>query len=69
VLTGTGSDGDRGVCAVKRAGGKVIAQDQQSSAFFGMPRAAIGTGSVDLVLPLDEIAPALVGLAANPSTP
>src|SRR5262249_24466905 len=69
VLTGTGSDGDRGVCAVKRAGGTVIAQNEQSSAFFGMPADAIEPGSVDLVLPLDEIAPALVGLAAKANAP
>jgi two-component system chemotaxis response regulator CheB len=62
VLTGTGSDGNMGVQAIKRMGGTVVAQDEQSSEFFGMPGAAIHTGSVDFVLPLDEIADALVTL-------
>jgi two-component system chemotaxis response regulator CheB len=62
VLSGSGSDGDGGVRAVKRGGGTVIAQDQQTSQFFGMPGAAIGTGVVDLVLPLPDIAPALISL-------
>jgi two-component system, chemotaxis family, protein-glutamate methylesterase/glutaminase len=69
VLSGTGSDGDRGVRAVKQAGGTVIAQDRETSEFFGMPAAAIETGSVDLILPLGEIAPALVALAAKARTP
>jgi len=43
-------------------GGTVIAQDEKSSDFFGMPSAAIQTGNVDFILPLDEIAPALVTL-------
>jgi len=62
VLTGTGSDGNTGVRAVKQAGGTVIAQDEQTSQFFGMPGTAIGTGAVDQVLPLQEIAEALVAL-------
>ena len=65
VLTGTGSDGALGVEAIKRVGGTVIAQDEATSEFFGMPGAAIGTGSVDFVLPLDQIADALVSLLAE----
>lgn len=60
VLTGSGSDGAQGVLAVKARGGFVIVQDPQSSAFGGMPQAAIDTGVVDRVLPLDEIAQALL---------
>ncbi len=48
ILTGTGSDGDMGVRAVEQGGGTVIAQDQETSQFFGMPGAAIGTGAVDV---------------------
>jgi two-component system chemotaxis response regulator CheB len=62
VLTGTGSDGAMGVQAIKKMGGTVIAQDEATAEFFGMPSAAIRSGSVDFVLPLDEIATALVTL-------
>ena len=62
VLTGTGSDGSMGVQAIKNMGGTVIAQDEVTSEFYGMPQAAIKTGSVDFILGLDEIASALVTL-------
>ena len=62
VLTGTGSDGANGIRAIKQMGGKVIAQDRTTDEFFAMPEAAINTGDVDLVLPLNEIAFKLVNL-------
>ncbi|MDA0268253.1 MAG: chemotaxis protein CheB [Cyanobacteria bacterium] len=62
VLSGTGIDGGLGVEAIKAKGGTVIAQNQASSAFFGMPHTAIETGQVDFVLPLNEIAPTLLSL-------
>jgi two-component system chemotaxis response regulator CheB len=62
VLTGTGSDGARGLQAIKKMGGTVIAQDEGTSEFFGMPSAAINTGDVDFVLPLNDIASALTTL-------
>lgn len=62
ILSGSGVDGAMGVRAVKRMNGTVIAQDRATSPFFGMPGAAIETGVVDFVLPLCEIAPALVTL-------
>jgi two-component system chemotaxis response regulator CheB len=68
VLTGTGVDGSRGVCEVKRRGGIVIAQDPAGAEFPGMPEAANSTGCVDLVLPLREIAGALVALAGEGAT-
>lgn len=68
VLTGTGSDGSMGVEAIHKMGGTVIAQDEKTSEFFGMPSAAIATGSVDFILPLSEIAFALTSLVMQPET-
>jgi two-component system chemotaxis response regulator CheB len=62
VLTSTGSDGVMGAQAIKKMGGTMIVQDEKTSEFFGMPGAAILTGNADFVLPLHEIASALVTL-------
>ena len=62
VLTGTGSDGAMGVEAIQKMGGTVIVQDDKSAEFSGMPSAAIKTGNVDFILPLAEIASALMTL-------
>jgi two-component system chemotaxis response regulator CheB len=62
VLTGSGSDGSMGVEAIKKMGGTVLVQDPESAEFRGMPQAAVETKSVDFVLNLDEVAPALVTL-------
>lgn len=62
VLTGKGVDAAMGVQAIKKMGGKVIAQDQTTSEYFDMPQAAIKTGSVDWVVALDKIAATLIGL-------
>ena len=59
VLSGTGADGSLGLKAVKEQGGLVIAQDPEEAGYDGMPRSAISTGAVDLVLPLREIPKAL----------
>src|SRR6056297_651213 len=53
VLSGTGSDGTLGIRAIKEYGGMVIAQDDQSAKFDGMPRSSISTGGVDYILPAD----------------
>lgn len=66
VLTGTGRDGADGVRAVRRAGGFTIAQDAATAEQFGMPATAIETRHVDLVLPLDRMAFALVTLVQGP---
>jgi two-component system chemotaxis response regulator CheB len=62
VLTGSGSDGTLGALSIHKHGGMVIAQDESTSEFFNMPRAAIATGIVDLVLPIEAIASTLVTL-------
>ncbi|MBO1333283.1 chemotaxis protein CheB [Streptomyces sp. VRA16 Mangrove soil] len=65
VLSGTGNDGAMGVDAVKSRGGTVIVQDPESAEFRGMPEAAVGTGAVDFVLPLEEIPAVLRGLVGK----
>jgi two-component system, chemotaxis family, protein-glutamate methylesterase/glutaminase len=67
VLTGTGTDGTMGVGAVKKMGGTVIVQDPKTAEFSGMPSAAVQTGNVDFILPLDEISTALVTLVMGNS--
>ncbi len=62
VLSGTGSDGAAGLRDIKAAGGVTIAQDPASARHDGMPRAAIQTGAVDLVLRPGEIGPVLLRL-------
>ena len=60
VLSGTGADGSLGLKAVKGSGGLVIAQEIGEADYDGMPRSAIATGAVDLVLRAAKIAEALV---------
>lgn len=54
ILSGTGSDGTRGLQAIKEAGGTVLVQDPNTAEFDGMPQMAIATGIVDRVLPLSK---------------
>jgi two-component system, chemotaxis family, protein-glutamate methylesterase/glutaminase len=63
ILSGRGSDGATGAVAVHEFGGTVIAADKASSAYFGMPEAAISRGdAVDHVLPIGEIPALLISL-------
>ena len=66
VLSGTGSDGTAGLRAIKAAGGLTFAQTEASAKFDAMPRSAIRSGFVDLVLPPDAIAREIRRIADHP---
>jgi two-component system CheB/CheR fusion protein len=66
VLSGTASDGADGLREIKVVGGIALAQDPDTARYDGMPRAAIATRMVDLVLPPKEIAAKLAEIAAHP---
>jgi two-component system chemotaxis response regulator CheB len=61
ILTGMGSDGADGLLKMRHAGAHTIAQDEATSAIFGMPREAIERGAAERVLPLHQIAGAMLG--------
>jgi two-component system, chemotaxis family, protein-glutamate methylesterase/glutaminase len=62
VLTGMGNDGTRGAADIVAAGGSVIAQDEATSVVWGMPRSVAQAGLCSAVLPLNQIAPKILGL-------
>ena len=64
LLTGMGADGAKGLGAIRAAGGRTIAQDQESSVVWGMPGEAVKAGAAEQVLPLGEIAAAVLEAAA-----
>jgi two-component system CheB/CheR fusion protein len=66
ILSGTGSDGTRGVRAIKENGGMVMVQDEESAKFDGMPRAAQSTGLADFVLPPDQMPNQLLAFVKHP---
>ena len=68
ILSGTGSDGVRGIRAVKEAGGMVMVQSEESARFDGMPRSAISTGLSDFILPPEEMHLKLVSFTNHPYT-
>ena len=63
VLSGLGSDGTRGVEAIRRLGGRVLIEDPQTAEYPDMPRSAAGTGLADDVRPVSELAACLMALA------
>jgi two-component system chemotaxis response regulator CheB len=62
ILTGMGCDGAKGLLEMREAGAHTIAQDEESSVVFGMPRAAIELGGADEIVGLDHIAKRLIRL-------
>lgn len=63
IMTGMGDDGARGLLAMRRAGARTLAQDEATCVVFGMPRVAIEIGAAQRVLPLGQLAEAVLGLA------
>ena len=66
ILSGTASDGARGIREIKAAGGITFAQKPDTAKYDGMPRAAIATGMVDIVLSPPDIAVKLTQIATHP---
>jgi len=66
ILSGTGTDGTLGLRAVKEEGGVVIVQDANQAKFDGMPRSAVGTGLVDMVLPVEKMAEKILSYVERP---
>jgi two-component system chemotaxis response regulator CheB len=60
ILTGMGHDGLRGARLLKSFGARILAQDEATSAVWGMPRAIVEAKLADAVLPLDEIVPQIL---------
>ncbi len=73
ILSGTGADGSIGVKAIDEKGGFIVAQDPEEADYGGMPRSAIATGIVDIILPVAQIGEALMARdqlhAISPQTP
>src|SRR5579884_517109 len=66
ILSGTGTDGTLGVKAVKAAGGMTMVQEENSAKHSGMPRSAVATGSVDRILPVEEMPKELIRYVRHP---
>ncbi len=66
ILSGTGSDGSRGIRVIKENGGMIIAQDPDSTKFDGMPKSAITTGTVDYILPPQDMPEKIINYVKHP---
>jgi two-component system, chemotaxis family, CheB/CheR fusion protein len=66
ILSGSGSDGSKGVESIKKNGGYVVVQDPMSADFDSMPSHAISTGNVDLILPPEMIGEELIAFLHDP---
>ncbi len=66
VLSGMGTDGTRGIQAIKRWGGQVLVQDPDTAEYISMPSSAAATHLADAVLPPDDLAARLLSLTQQP---
>jgi two-component system, chemotaxis family, protein-glutamate methylesterase/glutaminase len=66
ILTGMGRDGVDGLRAIRQAGGRIIAESEESAVVYGMPAAAVEAGLADFILPLEEVCGAIAGLLVRP---
>ncbi len=69
ILSGSNRDGSAGIRTIREAGGATVAQDPAGAEFKTMPQAAVASGYVDLVLPLEEIGRALMELCSGNRLP
>jgi two-component system chemotaxis response regulator CheB len=60
ILTGMGSDGARGMRAIKVAGGKTLAESEETCVVYGMPKSAVEEGVVDKIIPIHDMARAIL---------
>jgi two-component system chemotaxis response regulator CheB len=67
MLTGMGSDGAKGMLAMRKAGARNIAQDEATSVVFGMPRVAYELKAAERLVAIENVAPAVINLLNNES--
>jgi two-component system chemotaxis response regulator CheB len=65
ILTGMGSDGAKGLLAMRKKGARTIGQDEESSVVYGMPKVAYDIGAVEKQLPIGGIAQAIITAATT----
>ena len=65
IMTGMGDDGARGLRRCNKAGAETLAQDEDSSVVFGMPKEAIARGCVDKIVPLSRLAAEILRAVAR----
>lgn len=68
ILSGTGSDGTRGIRAIKEAGGMIMVQSEDSAKFDGMPKSAIATSLPDFILPVAELPAQMLAFVKHPQS-
>ena len=65
ILTGMGSDGAIGMTEIKKTGGYVIAESEETAIVYGMPKAVVDLGLADEIKPLQDIAGAIVSAVSH----